>query len=177
MKRIIAISTLAVATLVGFSSAANAAPDTDTSTHSGTVASVCSVKATAGDFVTDGKVDVNGVDFPTSLKSTGGKFETLCNKSTNNIKVENIAADNLLPTGAGAPTVTYDLAGISGGYVGNATTTASGTAIATATSGAVEHGFTTSTSNLGVVVKVAAPATKILQEGTYTVKMKATLTP
>jgi hypothetical protein len=174
MKRIIAISTLALATLVGFSSAANAADDT--STHSGTVESVCSVKATVGAFVTDGKANVNGVDFPTSLKSKDGKFETLCNKSTNNIKVENIAADPL-PAGAGAPTVTYDLAGISGGYLNNASTTATGTDIATATTGAVEHGFTTTTSNLGVVVKVAAPTGKILQEGKYTVKMKATLTP
>jgi hypothetical protein len=175
MKRIIAISTLAIATLIGFSSAANAAADTDTSIHTGAVASVCSVKATPGDFVTDGKLPVNGVDFPTSLKSTGGKFETLCNKATNSIIVENTGT-NVLPTGAGAPTVTYTLNTPTGGYVNN-TILAADTAIATPTTGTVDHGFTAATSNFGVVVKVAAPATKILQEGTYTVAIKTTLTP
>jgi hypothetical protein len=174
MKRIIAISTLAIATLVGFSSAANAADDT--STHSGTVTSVCSVKATAGTFGTDTKTTFNNVDFPTSLKSSGGKFETLCNNSSNTIKVENIAADNVLPTGFAAPTVTYTLANPTGGYVGNAILGAD-KAIDTETNGTVAHGFTTTTSDLGVVVKVAAPADKILQEGLYKVKMKATLTP
>jgi hypothetical protein len=175
MKRIIAISTLAIATLIGFSSAANAAADTDTSIHTGTIGSVCSVKATNGAFGTDAKSNVNGVDFPTSLISTGGKFETLCNKATNNITVENTGV-NALPTGAGAPTVTYTLATATGGYVNNAILGAD-KAIATPTNGTVDHGFTVATSDFGVVVKVAAPATKILQEGTYTVAIKTTLTP
>jgi hypothetical protein len=174
MKRIIAISTLAVVACFGFSSAANAADVSDISTHSGTVTSVCSVKATAGDFVTDGKAPVNGVDFPTSLKSTGGKFETLCNKSSNNITVEN-SGTNTLPTGAAAPTVTYALTATSGAYADNAIL---GTkSITTQATGTVSHGFTNSTSALNVSVKVAAPNDKILEQGSYIVPIKATLTP
>jgi hypothetical protein len=174
MKRIIAVSTLAVATLVGFSSAASAADDT--SVHAGTVTSVCSVKATNGAFGTDAKVTVNNVDFPTSLVSTGGKFETLCNKASNDITVTNISVDNLLPTGAGAPTVKYNLTATSGAYLGN-TILGVDKALATDSTGTIAHGFTSDVAPLGVVVKVAAPDTKILQEGTYTVKMKATVTP
>jgi hypothetical protein len=175
MKRIIAVSTLAVATLVGFNSAASAADVTDTSTHSGTVTSVCSVKATNGTFATDASVTVNSVVFPTSLVSTGGKFETLCNKASNAISVAN-SGTNLLPTGAGTPTVTYDLAATSGAYTSNGIL-GTGKAIATASSGTIDHGFTNAAAPLGVVVKVAAPDTKILQEGTYTVAITATLTP
>jgi hypothetical protein len=175
MKRIIAVSTLAVATLVGFNSAASAADDT--STHTGTVTSVCSVKATNGTFATDTSESVNGVTFPKSLVSTSGKFETLCNKASNDITVENTGTNDL-PTGAGAPTVKYSLTATSGAYfTGSTGILGADVALATASTGTIAHGFTNAAAPLNVVVKVAAPENKILEQGTYTVRMKATVTP
>jgi hypothetical protein len=178
MKRIIAISTLAVAACVGFSSVANAADPSAISTQSGTVAATCSVTGTDSTTTTPTTSNINGVDFPTAITLTGGKFTTLCNTASSTIKVEKNAAPTV-PTGTGAQTgqvVTYDLSGSGTVYsaVGFLTT---GIGIDTIKTGTAVHSYSTIPSDLTVAVKVAAPPTQILQNGTYTVVLKATLTP
>ena len=177
MKRIIAVSTLAIAACVGFSSAASAQAVTGTSTHSGAVIAACSVTSNAPATFTQITTSINGVSFPTSLTSTG-KFTTLCNTALNTTTVEKNATATV-PTGQPAPAITFDLSATgTSAYVGNGIL---GTnlvfATAVPTSAAVAHGYSTTPSDLDVAVKVAAQSGKILQDGTYTVVLKATVTP
>jgi hypothetical protein len=176
MKRIIAVSTLAIAACFGFSSAASAGL-TDTSSHSGTVAATCSVTGTAGTLAATvtNQVTLGGTNFPAELVSTGGKFTTLCNTASSGIQVEKNVAPTV-PTGQTAPTVTYDLSGLAGVYPAASFLT-TGIGIDTVKTGTAVHSYSATPADLGVAVKVAAQSGKILQDGTYTVVLKATLTP
>ena len=172
MKRIIAVSTLAVATLVGFSSAASA--QTAESTHTGTVLATCSVTSNMPQTFSQNTTLINGVAFPTLLTSAG-KFTTLCNTVSSNITVAQQQAPTF-PNNQKAPTVTYDLSGSNTVYPSSGFL-ATAIPIGTSTTGIAVHAFSNSSTDLNVGVKVAAAANTILQSGDYSVILKATLTP
>lgn len=179
MKRIIAVSTLAVATLVGFSSAASAQV-TATSEHKGTVVATCAVTGIGGTFTATGNTPFNIVNFPSELISSG-KFTTLCNTATSGIKVAKTIVT--VPTDqVPAPDVTFTTTSDStpavytGAIIGT-----SGTGATAELTGNAVHRFNSATSDLNVAVKVTAPAGKILQgnatNDNYRVVLTATLTP
>ena len=174
MKRIIAISALTAVACVGFGSVAHAAPGdlTATSSQTATVAPTCSLTSSApGNFAVT-TATINTVAFPVSLASTTGKFTTLCNTATSNITVAKDAATTM-PAGQ-TPVATYSLTADATTYPGVAGTDV---ALNTPTTGTAVHAYSNTASDIGVAVNVAAPANKILQDGTYTVVLKATLTP
>ena len=172
MKRIIAVSTLAVATLVGFSSAASA--QTADSTHTGSVAATCSVTSNMPQTFSQNTTLINGVAFPTSLTSSG-IFTTLCNTASTNITVEQKQAPSF-PANQKAPTITYDLSGSSTVYPASGFLTTA-IPIGTPKTSPAVHAFSTTPTDLTVGVKVAAAPNTILASGAYSVTLKATFTP
>jgi hypothetical protein len=173
MKRIIAISTLVVAACFGFSSVANAAGEaTGTSTQTGSVTAACSVTGNNSNATSSTTKNVGGVEFPTAITLSGGNFKTLCNTSNSSVS---IAQDSVSVPAGQVPAVTYTLNGPA--VYSAALTGAADVAIATPTNGNAAHGFSDEPSTLGVSVKIAAPASQILQNGSYTVVLKATVTP
>lgn len=177
MKRIIAVSTLAVATLVGFSSAANAADAT--SNHTGTVAATCSV-TTADVAFTTTNTTINTVAFPTALTSTGA-FKTLCNNTSTVMTVDNFVGvtGTAFPVDA-TPVVKYTLTtaavGVyAAGLLGESTIATPASVVSR--TGATTHAYSATPSDLNVAVSVTPIGGKILQDGAYKVSLKATLTP
>ncbi len=171
MKRIIAISALTAVACVGFGSVAHAAPLTATSSQSATVDPTCSLTATGGTFTATTQT-INTVAFPVSLASTGAKFTTLCNTATSTITVAKDSSSTV--PGGQTPVQTYSLTANGTTYPGVAGTNVD---LNTPSGGTAVHSYSNTASDIGVAVNVAAPANKILQDGTYTVVLKATLTP
>jgi hypothetical protein len=174
MNKILAISTLAIAACLSFNSVAKAEDSSATSTHTGTVAPTCSVTAVNGTF-TATNVTINGVEFPKSLASTGGKFTTLCNTASSAISIGNDVTLTTYPDRIYTPTITYHLTAPSTVYPSLDTT--SHIPLATKTTATAVHGYSTNPSDIGITMKVVAPSNKILQAGRYEIFMKATLTP
>lgn len=174
MKRIIAISALTAVACVGFGSVAHGQAVTATSTQTGTVVTTCSVTGTGATF-TPTTSNINGVDFPVGLTGTGSKFTTLCNTATSAITVEKNAAP-AMPGNQTTPSVTYDLAGSAAVYPAAGFLT-NGVDIDTAKTGTAVHSYSSTPSDLTVPVKITAQSGKILENGLYTVVLKATLTP
>lgn len=171
MKRIIAISALTAVACVGFGSVAHAQVSA-TSSQTATVAPTCSITSGApGNFAVTTQ-NINGVDFPVSLASTTGFFGTLCNTATSNITIEKDAATTM-PSGQ-TPVATYTLGGDASLYPGVLNVS---TPLTTPINSAAKHNYSASAGDIRVKVNVAAPTNKILQDGTYTVVLKATLTP
>lgn len=178
MKRIIAVSTLAVATCLGFNSAVNA--QTATSTHTGAVAKTCAVTATNG-TLTPVTNTINGGNFPKVLSSatsdggTPGKFTTLCNTDPSQISVA--VGTILVPNGQTGQSVNYTLSAT--GTVYPATFLTNYASTATAGSTAVAHAFSDTPTDITVSAKITAGAGKVLVGSTtnYVVPIIATLTP
>jgi hypothetical protein len=156
------------------------AAETDTSTNSGTVLSVCSIKAVPGTLAPKTSlVNVNGVNFPTEVTSTAnpGTFSTLCNKATNTITIQRLSNVSAPGDQGGNITYTYDLSAVApSAYVGN-TLLGDNITGSTVKTSSISHGFTDTASVLTVVVKAKAANGSILGEGDYEIKVKATITP
>jgi hypothetical protein len=189
MKRIIAVSTLAVATLVGFSSVANAA-DTGISTHEGTVAKTCAVIATNGTLApVANNIAAVGGNFPKVLSSatadtgTPGKFVTLCNTDPSQITIS--VGTVTVPAGQVGHTTAVALTSPSATVYPAAflaTTSAVAPAVIPNTSStAVAHAFSALPTDLNVTVKITADTGKVLvgsaAAGSYSVPVTATLVP
>jgi hypothetical protein len=152
--------------------------EADTSTNSGTVLSVCSIKAVPGTLAPNTNL-VNGVNFPTEVTSTAnpGTFSTLCNKATNTITIQRLSNVSAPGDQGGKITYTYNLSAVApSAYVGNTLLGNNITGSAAKTS-SISHGFTDTASDLTVVVKAKAASGYILAEGDYEIKVKATITP
>jgi hypothetical protein len=172
------ISLLPMITVIGCLCLATGVNAQTTSTNSGTVSSVCSIKSSPGTLKPNTNL-VNGVNFPTELTSTAdpSTFSTLCNKATNTITIQRLNRVSA-PGDQGANiTYTYDIsAPSSSAYVNNPLlgTNIPGSGVRT---GSINHGFTQTASDLNVAVKAKAANGFILGQGDYEVKVKATITP
>jgi hypothetical protein len=181
MKRIIAVSTLAVATCLGFTSAAKA-DTTATSTHSGKVTPTCAVAAVSGllGAVANTNGFVNG-NFPKVLSSSGaaggveGAFMTLCNTDPSQISVA--VGTVTVPAGQTGHTTEFALFGSGTVYPTAFLTNYASTT--TASSTAVTHAFSDSPAIITVTAKITAATGKVLVGSTtaYSVPITATLTP
>jgi hypothetical protein len=173
------ISLLPMITVIGCVCLATAVNAQDaTSTNSGTLTSVCSIKASPGTLQPNTNL-INGVNFPTEVTSTAnpGKFSTLCNKATNTIGVQRLSSVLVPGDQGGLITYSYDLSATgTSAYVGNLLLGANilGT---TVRNGSISHGFTKTASDLIVSVKAKVATGYILGEGNYRVEVKATITP
>jgi hypothetical protein len=169
MKRIIAASTLAVAACVGFTSAAKA-DLTAPSTHTGTVVPLCSVTSDGiNKTFTQVTTVLNGVAFPTKLTSNG-IFYTLCNTASSTVTLTNNGSS--YPATAD-PSVGYQITGTNSQYVLN--TADNPNPIATAASLTATHSYSTTPGQLLVAPYVEAKPGKVLEKGTYTVSILATI--
>lgn len=152
--------------------------EADTSTNSGTVLSVCSIKAVPGTLVPNTNL-VNGVNIPTEVTSTAnpGTFSTLCNKATNTITIQRLGSVSAPDEQGALITYTYDLSAVApSAYVGN-TLLGNDIAGSRVKTSSISHGFTDTASDLTVVVKAKAANGSILGAGDYEIKVKATITP
>jgi hypothetical protein len=178
MKRIIAVSTFAVATLVGFSSAANAG---NTSNHTGINPTVCAVGAVDGTLtpVTNTITGAGGfsASFPTVMSSTGstGKFVTLCNVPLATLLITPGSVG--VPAGQTGHTTTYTLTGAAAVYP---TISGTYTTPATTSDPAVAHGLSVTPSEVTVSAAITAASGKVLVgssvPNSYSVPFVATLT-
>jgi hypothetical protein len=176
MNRIALVPIITVMGCLCLATGVNA--EADTSTNSGTLSSVCSIKALPGTLAPNTNL-VNGVNIPTELTSTTnpGTFSTLCNKATNTITIQRLGSVSAPGDQGGAISYSYDLSATgSSAYINNSLlgTNITGPGVRT---GSISHGFTNTASNLTVAVKAKAANGFILGEGTYEIKVKATLTP
>jgi hypothetical protein len=172
MKRILTISTLAIAACLSFNSVARAEDSSATSTHTGTVAPTCSITSDGAKTFTTVTTTINGVAFPTKLTSTG-KFKTLCNTASSSIVISQDPATSYSKTAD--PSVGYFVTGPSDVY-GNIPTLPVPVATPTAAITAA-HGYSATPSELTVSPYVEAKTNRILEATSYTVVLKATLTP
>jgi hypothetical protein len=184
MKRILIVSTLAIATLVGFSSVASSA-DTGVSTHSGTAPKTCAVTATNGTLapVANNIVAVGG-NFPKVLSSatadggTPGKFTTLCNSERGVISIS--VGTVIVPAGQTGETTTFKLSATGGVYPAGFLLPEYDSS-ATVGTNQVRHAYSETPTDLNVSAKITADTGKVLVGSTaansYSVPITATLTP
>jgi hypothetical protein len=179
MKKILASLAAAVA-VTGFASGAYAGSGgvqtvtTGTSynsEHSGTVNATCTINVTDGAFTNAGLVS--------SLTSTTlGKISTVCNNSASSLAVildtgvQPSQLTNAVATAIGFAE-TFQLTNGNGAYP----TTPMSAFGTTYNKIDLSNGFSTTASNMDVTAKVAVNSGYNLPSGTYTVKVKATVTP
>jgi hypothetical protein len=171
MKRILTISTLAIAACVGFTSVASAADPSATSVNSGTVTALCSVTTDGDQVFAATTTAINGVDFTTKLSSTN-TFSTLCNTASSTVKID--GTPTTIQYG-GDPSVGYAVAATTQNVYTNVPNQNVG--IATSSSIAAAHGYSATPAVLTVSPYVWAKPGKVLQNGEYVVTIKATITP
>jgi hypothetical protein len=181
MKKILA-SLIAISTVVGFASASHAggsnAPGGNTvatnftSDHTGSVDGTCSLTVVNG-------VLPNNQGFVSSLTSTTkGSISTVCNTTTSTIAVKldtgvaptqpGYVEEFQLDAGTGAYPAGAAGAGVSGGFQGTAYTY---------NKIDLSNGFSGIPSTMDVTARGSVTTPQILAAGSYTIKVKATVTP
>jgi hypothetical protein len=179
MKKILA-SIVALTAVTGFAGVAHAGgtatstvvgtPASQTSIHSGSAAVNCTI------VVADGSLP-NATTLVNDLTSpTAANISTVCNTATSTLTVGLAATipgtDD--PGTAQTPSLirTFNLVGVDGAYAGVNTGF-----VNTYNQTPVHNGFSSATSNVGVIAKIAAPTGQNLAAGPYIAKILATLTP
>jgi hypothetical protein len=166
-------SLIAVSALAGLATAASAAgndPGFGTATgydsiHTGSVVATCSLDVTDGALPT-------GQGFVNSLTSTTkGKISTVCNSTGSTLKVE--LAPGVHPV---QPNYTerFRLTGGTGVY---ATGLPTGFIAGPYNRTNLSNGFSSAVSTIDVTARASVPTSQVLAVGTYTVNVKATVTP
>lgn len=176
MKKFIAVIA-AVASVAASTSIANAsgtnAPGGATaaanfnSVFTGSVAGTCSLT------VTDGTLPANQgfVSSLTTVAGSEGKIATVCNTTTSKLDVS--LAAGTAPTTQTGYVQQYSLTSGTGAY---AATNIPFTAAATTVNN-LSNGFSSTPSEVLVSAKGSVPTTQVLQAGTYTINVTATVTP
>jgi hypothetical protein len=157
----------AIFAVAGFSSAAFA--QTETIEQAGSVTGNCTIE------VTDGALQTNA-GFVNSIESaTKGKITTKCNTKASSLTVKlDSSASETLSNGQ-IITRGYKLDGGTGAYLSRPNQTVFGTADTTKSD--ISNNFSAIASTLDVSTQVKAPSGQLLSGGSYTVKVKATVSP
>jgi hypothetical protein len=134
------------------------------SVHSGGVIATCSLK------VEDGELP-NNQDLVNSLtSSTLGKISTICNSAGSNLSVS-------LDTGVAPTQLNYsELFKLNAG-TGAYPVAAMSSFGTTYSKTNLTNGYSNTPSTLAVTARAIVPTTQVLASGTYTIKVKATVTP
>jgi hypothetical protein len=172
MRKILS-ALIAAFAVAGFTSSASAAgndPGFGTATdfdsiHTGDVVATCSLDVTDGALPT-------GQGFVNSLTSTTkGKISTVCNSVGSTLKVELVPGVH--PT---QPNYTerFRLNGGTGAY---ATGLPSGFIAGPYNKTNLSNGFSSAISKIDVTARASVPTSQVLAVGTYTINVRATVTP
>ncbi len=145
-------------------SGGSSAAESFNSVHSGAVIATCSLK------VEDGALP-NNQDLVNNLtSSTLGKISTVCNSAGSNLLVN-------LDTGVAPTQPNYqELFKLNAGTGAYPVAAMSGFG-STYSKANLTNGYSNTPSTLAVTARAIVPTTQVLAAGTYTIKVKATVTP